>query len=62
MNADFLTICRNLESDKPEIFTATMDEVKKVIHEKDGEFWLETKDYEKFERDFQKIEREYREL
>ena len=62
INADFLTICRNLESGKPEIFTATMDEVKKAIHEKDGEFWLETKDYEKFQRDFQKIEREYLEF
>ena len=56
INADFLVICRNLESNNPEIFTADMQEVKNVVHEHGGDYWLETNDYEKFGRGFARLE------
>lgn len=56
MKADYFVIIRNLELAQPEIFMATKKEVENAIHVHEGNFWLETKDYEKFSKDFTKIE------
>jgi hypothetical protein len=48
--ADFVVICRNVASGKPECFVLLPDEVKTLVHrgEKDGKvsYWLQPKDYE----------------
>lgn len=47
--AEYLVICRDVLSSKPEIFIEKTDRVKEAIHqEKDGTFWLEYKKYENF--------------
>lgn len=52
MKADFFVICRSPESNRPQIFVADRNKVKNVIKKLNGDFWLQTNDYEKFERDF----------
>ncbi len=52
IRADFLVICRNMTTDTPEVFTSTMKEVSEIIHYDGDSYWLETKDYEKFEKGF----------
>lgn len=53
MHADFLVICRNLATNNPEVFSSTMKKVSDVIHYDGDSYWLETKDYEKFEKGIQ---------
>lgn len=56
MSADLSVICRKLLTDNPEVFTATMKEVTNAIHKHGSDYWLETEDYEKFERGFAKLD------
>lgn len=56
MKSNYFVIIRNLKSNQPEIFTATKKEVENAIHVHKENFWLETRDYEKFSRGFAKIE------
>jgi len=55
LDVDYLVICRNLSS-TPQIFTSVIDKVSQIIH-KDGNdnFWLQPKDYEKFDEGLDKI-------
>ena len=54
--AEYLVICRNVLSAKPEIFIERMDQVREAIHlENDGTFWLEYKKYENFSSDWGSI-------
>jgi len=56
---DFLIICRKVW-DSPEIFILTLDEAKKAISRKvnkkgEESYWIEYKDYEKYENAWEKI-------
>jgi len=50
MKADFFVICRKMEAENPEVFTASKKEVVDATHKHGSDYWLETEHYEKFER------------
>jgi hypothetical protein len=57
--AEFLIVCREVFSEKPEVFVMRIDKIRKKIHEGIAEgrksYWLQPKDYEEFKDNWDTI-------